>query len=255
MKKLINFIVVLNIFLYSRLGFASNAKEKLIIGYFELMPHSAYSKNSTDIGIALEYFNLIAKEMGIDNYEFKQFPLPRLLSNLKDNHIQMGLYLAKNSERQEIVNYASEPLFNLVPSLIIKATYQSEMITQNQIENLKICAWGEGYQSSIIKNKKNKIQLTGEDVMSRCTEMVSIGRVDGFYSPDQLALIYEIKRVKKEKELKVVPVQEESIGLYSVFSKNVSPGFIKRYDSAHKIVQEKINYIKFYTDKINSNKL
>lgn len=249
MIRLNKFLIIT--FIFASAAFA--ASKKITVGYFQLPPHSHYDLQGSHNGIAHEYFRLIAKEMNLENFEFKELPLPRLISDLAESKIEIGLYLAKNEERQNLFIFADKPLFILSPSLVIKKSKEKKsFLSEEDIQNLNICVWQEGYISPIIKSKKiQKIELTGLDIALRCLEMINLKRADAFYNPDLLSLKFKIKKLNLENSFDIKVLENSEVGLYTVFSKKFNKKMIKKYEEALSKVQSRIQYSKFYFQQLN----
>lgn len=224
----------------------------ITVGYFQLSPHSNFQTDKSNKGIALEYFEILAKEMNLKQFTFKELPLPRLIQELSESRIDIGLYLAKNNERETKVNFSQSPFLIMEPSIVtLKNKGTKEVVSEDDIKGLTLCVWQEGYQSPIIKSEIiKKIQLTGMNVTSRCLELVKIGRADGFYTPDILSLKFEIKTLNLENLYDIKVLAKNEVGLYTVFSKKLDPKIIHDYQNALKKISKKIPYTDFYLNRL-----
>lgn len=222
------------------------------MGFFQLPPHSNYTSGGIKTGVAQEYFDLIAKEMKLENINYKELPLPRLISELAEGRIDIGLYLAKNNEREKTFIFSKIPFLEMKPSIaLLKNKFQKQELTAEDLKNLTICVWQEGYKSEIIKSDNiKKIKLAGDDITPRCLEMIRLGRADGFYTPDLLSLKYELKKLNIEHLYDIKILHKNEVGLYTVFSKKVDPKIIKHYEDALIKVIRQTPYVNFYLKRL-----
>ena len=155
--------------------------------------------------------------MKLEKPEVKLLPLPRLISKLSLNTIDIGIFLAKNSKREQLFYYAIEPIYYMVPSVVISKNFKNNTYA---FEKYKVCVWEDGhYPEQFNKLGPDLVKMTGDKISQRCMEMIKNGRVDAFFSPDHFNLKYHLKKMKMDNEYKVIPIVGEPIGLYTVFSK------------------------------------
>ncbi len=216
-----------------------SALAELKIGYFELTPHSTDQEVLGGKSPMISYFQKIDLVPLKDRLEINEYPLPRLISKLANNSIDIGLYLAKSEEREKLFQFADTPLYKMRPSIAVlksrffkaKAKYAQELFPQ------RVCVWEQGYLSKEITASHNKlVKLSGDRIIQRCLEMTRLGRVDSFYTPDHLSLIYALKKMGIEDQFIIIPIKGGEIGLYTVFSNKASKALKDKFN-------EKINHL------------
>lgn len=229
----------------------------LSVGYFELIPHSSFMDKTDDEGVSLQYFRLLAKKAKIENFELRLLPLIRLITMVSQNEADIALYLGKNSDRSKAMQFSSIPLFMMKPSLVVrKGRFKTNKITAKQLKKLNVCAWKEGYRSTLISEHAKEItEITGLNISTRCIEMVKRNRLDAFYSPDHLSLEYELLLYKLTDELEVIPLAQEEVGLYCAFSPATKASFIKHFEESLKSLTTEIPYEIFYQKLLSQRKI
>ncbi len=222
------------------------------VGYFQLIPHSSFMDGGKDEGVALQYFRQIAQKMQLGEFKFQALPLIRLISMMAQNEVDIALYLGKNETRSKLLQYASTPLFMMRPSVIVKkGRYTTSELNADNVKQMNICVWKEGYHSPLITTHAKEItEMTGMNISTRCIGMVKRGRLDAFYSPDHLTLHYEILLSKLEDQLEVIALEGPEIGLFTTFSPKTAPEFIQRFDQALQQLSSEVSYMDFYQQQL-----
>lgn len=212
-------------FILLLLPFYSYSKE-IVVGFFDLPPHAYIDVNTKKpTGTAIDYFHKLSFLPKDTKVRFIQLPLPRLLKMVENNQVDIVLYLAKNEEREAIAIYPSKPFYDMKSAIIVKkSAYKNSQINLEELKKFRIGVWSDGYYPQFLNDFK-LAKLTGPDVYKRSIEKILSARMDAFYNPDSMNLLYSIQEVDKQKELKIVTLNLPSIGLYTVFSKK----FVKEY--------------------------
>lgn len=248
MKKLKRTSIFTLLFLWGLSQMKTYALE-VKIGYFTLEPHSGLSNDPTFHPPMVNYFDLIAKKMSLKEYRTEEMPITRLIQNLKTNATHIGLYLAKDNERNKIMNFSSTPLYLMKPALAVSKKLEAKNLLEKKLSKIKVCVWKDGYRSEGLKKSKSRfVELVGNDITDRCLEMLKKGRVDAFYSPDHLSLLHGLKKFNMTNNFQIVHLEEEPIGLYTVFSPE-SKGLQVQYEKALKKQLQEKSYEDFFNDQ------
>ena len=80
--------------------------------------------------------------------------------------------------------------------------------------------------------------------------MLLAGRVDGFYFPDAYALRFEVLKQHLQSNIKILPMPEPTLALYSAFSRPAADTYLARYEQALREVQAEISYEQFFTTRM-----
>lgn len=225
-------------------SFHTYSKE-IIVGFFDLPPHAYLDVNTKKPkGMAIDYFHKLSflpKDMKV---RFIQLPLPRLLKMVEHNQVDIVLFLAKNKEREAIAIYPSKPFYDMKSAIIVKkSAYKNSQIDLEELKKFRIGVWADGYYPQFLNDFK-LAKLTGTDIYKRSIEKILSSRMDAFYNPDSMNLLYSIQEVDKQNELKIVTLNQPSVGLYTVFSKK----FIKEFTiENYSLALERQNKIEPYS--------
>lgn len=222
--------------------------ETMNVGYFDLSPHGTL-KNGKPVGIALEYFNLVAKEMGV-KFNYTQEPLSRLLKN---NKLDMILYLAKTPERLQSHVFSNYSLIKIQGSITVASDSSILFINDlTDIAGMTVRVWQEGYISPLLLKSKIKLEkLSGDSITERSLQMVHLKRIQGFYSPEPYSVIYCIRKLGLQSKLRMLNLPESAVELYPVFTKLGAIKYQARFERAFKKIQLQKPYAQFLQNNFN----
>ena len=216
----------------------------LKVGYFKVAPHAMPGPADRPQGVAVAYFDLIAREMQVTDIEFVLLPLNRLLVELENNRVDMALLLARNAERAATFVYPAEAFCMTKPSIAVSAAIPLQKI--RSVDELLLLAFHEtpgNYRSAIMQDQRlNITPLAGDDFTRRCYAMILNGRIDACYQPDHYPIQFEAMREAFASKIKILYLPDPPIGLYSVFSKSAAPKYLKRYEVALDAVKQQHTY-------------
>lgn len=217
-------------------------KETLKVGYFDLPPHSNDGTSDAP-GAAMEYFNKVAEVMGV-KVEYIRLPLSRLTFMLEHNRLDAALILAKSDARSNIFVYPASPILITKPVFVVKkdSNLQNWADIQKQ-HHLKIGVWQGGYHSAkLAANKNVLIPLSGNDVAHRGIELLINNRFDAFFSPDSHAVKFEALKHGQLDSIRILPIDDETIPLYTVFTQKTASVHLQAYEQALKKVKAELTY-------------
>jgi len=214
------------------------------VGYFKVAPHAMPGPQDKPVGVAVEYFKLIAREMALNDIDFILLPLNRLLIELENNRIDMALLLAKNDERAGKFIYPTAAFCVTKPSIAVKASNPLQKVMS--IEDLLPLFFHEtpgNYRTHTMRDQRLQIEpLVGNDFTHRCYGMILAGRIDACYQPDHYPIQFEAVREKFASRIRILYLPDPAIGLYSVFSKASAGRYIKEYEAALAVVKRQQSY-------------
>lgn len=216
----------------------------LRVGYFKVAPHAMPGPQDKPVGIAVEYFKLIAREMPLDDIDFILLPLNRLLIELENNRIDMALLLAKNDERAAKFVYPAAAFCVTKPSIAVNTSNALQKIIS--VEDLLSLSFHEtpgNYRSVIMRDQRLQIEpLNGDNFTRRCYSMILAGRIDACYQPDHYPIQFEATREEFASKIRILYLPDAPIGLYSAFSKAGSERYLKAYEAALSVVKQQQSY-------------
>ena len=223
------------------------AEPALRVGYFELPPHTSAGQVAGE-GLALQYFERISRQMGVTEVSTTSYPLTRLLYELEEQRLDMALFLGKTAERETRFIYAKTPL--LVTAAVLALPQQHALQQIHSIEDLlplRIGVWSRGYRSPLLRDPRLKLnELSSHNVVEQSLRMLLAGRFDAFYFPDQLAVRYQLQRSGQEARIRLLPLPEPGVALYSVFNQHSAAIYLQRYEQALGQVQAQQDYPSFF---------
>lgn len=214
----------------------------LKVGYFDLPPHS--DDGTTDApGAAMIYFNKVAEVMGV-KVEYIHLPLSRLTFMLENNRLDAALILAKSDARAKLFAFPSNTLLTTKPVFVVKRNSKLQDWADIQKQHhLKIGVWQGGYHSpNLAANKNVLIPLSGNNVAHRGIELVINERFDAFFSPDSHAVEFEALKHGQLDSIRILPIDNETIPLYTVFTHKSAPIYLEAYEHALKKVKAELAY-------------
>jgi len=231
---MIYFIIrgVLIVFLVSGVIGQAGA-ESLRIGFFELNPHAYSDKHDKARGTAIEYFRLIAEQMGV-GVTFTKLPLARLTLYLKDGKVDAALTMGKNTEREAMFVYPEKPFFYMRGAIAIKKSHPlREVKSVEDILPLKMTFYDKGYRSPIMRDRRLQLTPMGtDDIFVQSYEMILKNRIDACYSPESYTLKFKLKEGTYGADLRVMELPEPPVGLFTPFSRQSAGKYLKKYETA-----------------------
>ncbi|WP_161631552.1 substrate-binding periplasmic protein [Rhodoferax saidenbachensis] len=215
----------------------------LVVGFFDLLPHATTARGGQAQGAAIDYFNLIAKEMGV-SVRYTQLPMARLLLDPK---VDMVLYMGKNPERLLKFDFPRQPLMKMEGGVAVDTNSPLTRIdTADDLLNLTIGVWDAGYRGALMRDTRLTLySMPIEALAQRGLQMVVTKRLDGFYNPDIHSLRHQIKNLGLQDQVRVVSLPLAEDGLYSAFVKASAPRYLATFEKAYAKVNKKMSYEAF----------
>jgi hypothetical protein len=255
---------ILIILFISVISIITYGKEKIKIGYFENKPHIYFEAGKTK-GVLVEYWGeIIAPKMDVEIEWIGPIPMTRLFYMLNIGEINCIALLSKNDEREISYDYPENYFRNVTGGIaVLKSSKLKEVKNYEELENMRITFFKEGYIPKEMKNKKIKWDfLPSVNWKIQGIHKLIYGRTDAVYDPDYTTLIY-VK--KNNKEINIIKLPNSDSQNYSVFSKVDNKKFLKKYNSVIKdnnLIYEKMlidflileGYNKIKEDDFNENK-
>jgi len=207
--------------------------EILRVGFIRVAPHVILNEKEEPEGPAIEYFQDIAQDMGVEA-SFIRLPVARLLAYLQDGEIDAALILTRSPEREKMFCFPEQPLIRIQPAIVVPRNHPLRAVTSaDDLLPLRICGWGNAYRPATMQDSRlNIILLYGRDMVKEALDMVRRGRADAFYSPGSNTLKYELQRENIMDSMRIIPLPDPEVGLYTVFSRKVCEKYLSRYETA-----------------------
>ncbi|WP_219340175.1 substrate-binding periplasmic protein [Spartinivicinus marinus] len=219
------------------------------------MPHIEEGTSNTPTkGPAISYLKKVMEKAGVTELQIppKPYPLSRLLQALESGKIDLAVALGKSPERAKKFAYPSKPFLQMQPAfMLLKNSPYDILHSIKDILLMNIGIYEKGFLSPLMRDKRLRVKpLSGNNVILRNYKIMLRERLDAVYSPDSYELIYTAKANSFFNNIKVVPLPEPKVGLYTVFSKKTAIKYIKSYE---KTLNEIEPYETHLTRFINDN--
>ncbi|WP_163835566.1 substrate-binding periplasmic protein [Spartinivicinus ruber] len=228
--------------------------KSLKAGYFNLVPHIEESTNDTPAtGPAISYLQEVMKKSGVSklNIPAKPYPLSRLLHALESGKIDIAVALGKSPERAKKFSYPSKAFLLMQPSfMVLRTSHYSYFHSVQDILLMNIGIYKKGFLSPLMRDKRLTTKsLSGNNVIFRNYKIMKRQRLDAVYSPDSYELIYTARVYDFYNDIKIIPLPEPKVGLYTVFSKKIDSKYIKNYEQVLSNAEPYESYLRAYINR------
>lgn len=222
----------------------------LRVAYFSLPPH-AVQVDGRHVGPAIEYFDLVAAEMGV-KATYVQLPLSRLVIDSKGD-FDAVLFLGRNPEREAIFTFASQPLMELRGAIAVLNESRLNSISSSQdLIGMEIGVYKDGYLSPLIRDPRvHTFKMPSETLVRRGLQMVARKRIDGFYCPDDNALRVEIEALELAGQIRLVELPKGNDALFTAFTKGGALRYLEVFEAAVRRVRQTVSYEQLLERSIN----
>jgi polar amino acid transport system substrate-binding protein len=246
MKKIISSWLFLALLVVASSAYSQTFR----VGFFTTEPEMVIGSDMTAQGPLVEYFRKVAAKMGIQQVEFVNRPLARLFFELDDNNIDAALVLTMKPDRAAKYVYPKTPLCLADTGVVVlKSSPVKKIVVASDLLPLRIGAVGGSAITPILSDKASDIQYVfSNNPLIQLFEMLRSKRIDGVYVPSHRVINYFIKKYADSTEMRILPLPEEPIPFYTVFTKKSAPTYLARYEKAVKQQQAEISY-QAYFDK------
>ncbi len=221
------------------------AAEPLRVGYFSLPPHVIES-GTADGSPAIAYLDQVLDKAGL-KADYQNYPLSRLLNLLRDQQLDAALILARNDDRARYLDYPAIPFLTTQPAFAVIAGKPSASLEGLRASrSIVIGIWQGGYHSATLDSLDASLEpIAGDEIASRGLRMLSMGRIDAFFSPDIHSIRAAIRKRRLDERVVVIPVPNEKTNLYTVFSSEAGKRYKRRYEDALATMRREMPYEKF----------
>ncbi len=211
------------------------AEEIIRIGYFNLPPQ-VFLHNGKVQGIAVDYWEKhIAPEMGVKIKWYGPYNIKRLVAQAKKGKLDAILILAKNAQRQKIVNYPENGFYKMTAGILMPRNHKIQKIESfKSLQGMKLCFFAGGFIPPVVRKVNIEWVLEYKsDWTKRCMQKTAINDVDGVFNLMKLSLQYSNRLYKFHKHSKILPIPDLTMPVYTAFSGKADQTLIKRYEAIH----------------------
>lgn len=201
------------------------AKEGSIlkIGAYELPPHMFLRGDGKTIDGSLYHY--IQKEIVTPlnlRADWSFHPFSRLLMEIEKGNIHLMSFLAKNSEREKILDFPKSATFKTYSVLVFRRGYAPKDITYDELHGKSVGHTQGSIVPDFLLKKGMKIEfLAGENSLERNLEKLKRKRLDAVFAPTKSHAEYMLQKTGFDKDLVIVPIKDSEIELYLAVSKKL----------------------------------
>ena len=204
------------------------------VAYNHVPPHST-DINEKPGGLAIEYFRVVAKEMGVTP-KFIYMPLSRMIRSLYENEVDMIAMMTLGSLDQKRSKEPEQNYDYFYPGILVhKRVPLTKITSASELYKYTIGTKNNMPMIPFLDDKSLKIKyLSGDKTLERAIEMTNAGRIDMVWSNTLDELIYMSKENKLIKEFNPILLPEQPIPLGVLFSNQGAKKYKKSYDLINK---------------------
>ncbi len=220
--KLVIFFI-LQLFCRTILADEASPKPEMLVGFFQLAPHAFINEQQEPAGAAIDYMTQdIAPKLGV-KITWQMVPFSRLIHLLDTNKIDAALTLAKTPEREATYLYPETPITFMQSGIAVLANSHLTAVTKHaDLHGTKIIFTKGGYLSPFMRDPSLDIRyIVGDsNIFRTMLRLIVAERADAVYNPTMLTLQYEAREIGVADGIRMIPLPDDPVGLYTVFPKN-----------------------------------
>ncbi len=221
---------------------ASPPSNTLRVGYFVLAPHALEKGDQPEArGAAIDYTKMVAGKMAIP-VTFMELPFSRLMKYMDDGRIDAALFLVRTPEREAAYRYPDHPFTRTRSAVAVRADSPlSAVSAASDLMGMTIGYFELGYASPFILDAGIPLErITGsENIFQMLLKLLVNHRIDAVYSPAIGALEYDAGILAIRDQIRILPLPEPEIDLYTVFGPGVPDGIVSEYNRVHNETRER----------------
>ncbi len=203
--------------------------EKLRIGVFIHSPIVMQKEpGSEPYGPGVDYAKAIARALGYEP-DIQLLPIGRMLANLRDGSLDIGLELGMLEERKAFLLYPDAPCLTTRPSLTVRADNPLMAVASaKDLAGMRVGYLLGGYSGSFFAGTKNVEfeYVSGDSWVAQNLAKLLAGRIDAVLDQNEYSCLAEARRKGVESKIKVLPLPVVPVKGYVVFSR-AAPGIEK----------------------------
>ncbi len=215
-------------------------RETVKIGIFDLAPFmmglDGSAKEGKAGGVAADHWKeLIAPLMEADVEVSGPYPIPRLEKMLETGEIDVIPYITKIPARESKFLYPATSLTRISSCIIVKKDSPLTAVnSQEDLFGLTIGFITNAYTPPIVLHDRIALDLiTTTEFRQINHQKLMNGRVDALLDINVVSFVYEMKRKGYLDLIRIIPLKEEGVPIYSIFSKSPRGEQLRsRYDAA-----------------------
>jgi len=203
--------------------------EEIKVAYFDFPPLviSGTDKDQKPTGSMVNYYEKMAKHLGMSVKWIGPMPAPRAIYFAKKNEVDAVIFLTKNPDREKIVLYPEKPVYIMTPvvclrkeSKLNKVDSWSDLISDKDIKKIGTI-YGTSFEKKLSKKHPQlnlvKLRMKGE-MIERAMELMKNVKLDAFLWSDKNMVDVALDKLKLNNSIKVLSAPVPERPLYNVFS-------------------------------------
>lgn len=218
--------------------------QEIVVGFFQLAPHAFVDEHNQPTGAALDYMQQqIAPRLGV-KITWQMVPFSRLIYLLDTGKIDAALTLAKTPEREEKYLYPDTPITFMQSGLAVLAQNPLTAVEKHSdLQDTTIIFTKGGYLSPFMRDPSVNINyIVGDsNIFRTMLRLVVAERADAVYNPTALTLQYEARKIGITDKIRLIPLPDEPVGLYTVFHENKEQLF-RQFNLLNTTTHDNISY-------------
>jgi len=229
--------------------------------YFSTPAHITLNKETGKMAGALYELldNYIAPEMGVTfKWNISQATVPRIIASLEENQIDACPLLVYSSDRAKKILFTEKPFFISQPAILVLMENNLKEVSKiEDILNMKIGYSQKTFITPFMQDKRVDFDMyqSPNFMELNCKKLLN-KRVQAVYAPDKAGLLYEVRKLALENQMKCLDLPENKVPFYVVFAKSSkSEGWVKRYNTAFNNLNGQELYIELLAKHLDVNKL
>lgn len=221
-----------------------------VIGYNEVPPFCMAKEDGSPPGATNAYLVAVLAKMGVDNFEFKRIQaLERIYELLDRNEIDAYTLATRDYSPNPKLRYRvpATPTMTPAPGLLMgKAARADRIASAAELAGLRIVTKSGMPLTPTMLSPGVKVEyLGGSEPLVEGVRLVSQGRADAVYSIIGAELLYMARGLGVQASVKVVPLPDPLMQLFTAFSLSAAERYLAAYDVAHARVEADTPFLRF----------
>ena len=195
-------------------------RETIRIGIFSLAPFMMSTEAGDAGGASVDFWReYLVPVMNADIVVSGPYPIPRLEMMLEKGEIDVIPYITKIPDRETRFLYPSRPLTNISSCIVVRRDSSLDTITaQEDLFGMKIGYITSAYIPPFVLHEQIELELvTTTEFREINHRKLMNGRVDALLDINFLSLIYEMNSKGYSKDIRIIPLDEDRVAIYSLF--------------------------------------
>lgn len=238
---------------------AETGLKEVKIGFFNVPPHLYLDEKTGQMkGAAYELLeNYLAPAMKVKwAWDTEPTTIPRQVSVLETNAEYVSALLIYSPERAQKLIFPDVLYASGKTALaVLKSNELEKITTVEDIAGMTLGYANNAVISPFVKNEKVKLDLISASNFNEINfKKMLAKRIDAVYAPDKASLLFIMKQMNLEDQIKVLELPEKPALYSAVFSQSLKD-LADRYNKAIKELDGQQLYIKLLDKYIDTSRL